>query len=76
MSTPEIPSDGRPPFDGGGSFFNNLRAQFGRTPGLIACLIALGVAAIQYNDAGAWPTVVLVTVGIIAAIYCAKNRIH
>ena len=33
------------------------------------------VAAIQYNDAGAWPTVALVTVGNIAAIYRATNLI-
>jgi len=78
MSIPEIPSEERPPSNGGGNFFDNFRARYGPTPGLIAFLSAGGVAAIQFakSDAGAWPIVVLVSVAIVAAIYCAKNRIH
>jgi hypothetical protein len=79
MSTPEIPSDPPPPsVGGGGNFIDNLRAKFGPTPALIAFLTAGGVAAIQFakSEAGAWPIVVLVSVAIVASIYCAKNRIH
>jgi hypothetical protein len=77
MSVPELPSDDRPPSNGGG-FLNSLRERYGPTSGLIAFLTLGGIAAIQLakSEAGAWPIVVLVSVAIVAAIYCAKNRIH
>jgi hypothetical protein len=78
MSVPEIPSDRRPPANGGGSFLNSLRERYGPTPSLIAFLTIGGIAAIQFakSEAGAWPIVVLVSFAIAASIYCAKNRIH
>ena len=78
MSSPDVPDSQPPSLGGGGNFIDNLRARFGPTPALIAFLTAGGVTAIQFakNDAGAWPTVVLVLGAIAAAIYCAKNHIR
>jgi hypothetical protein len=77
MSTPDVPDD-RPPSNGGGNLPDYFRSRYGPTPGLIVGLTVGGLGAIQLakSEAGAWPVVALVCFAIVAAIYCAKNRIH